>query len=90
MAQSDQWGSQMRMRAGPKGPGQGGLTIEQPGDSGHWGSPHRALQHKVLALNDGAVPQDTGEGGGHLHHGHPCEGKEQTGHLRSQLAHGGD
>lgn len=40
-----------------------GLSIQQPSDLGHWSSPYGALQHKILALNDGAVLQDTGEGG---------------------------
>lgn len=61
-----------------------GLSIQQPSDLGHWSSPYGALQHKILALNDGAVLQDTGEGGGHLHHSKPfhLEGPA-TGHLAS-------
>ena len=75
----------MRIQAAPKGPGdgrrelgQGELTIQQPSDPGHWGPPYGALQHKILALNNSAVLQDTGEGGGHLHNGKPCEGKGQV------------
>lgn len=90
--QSDQWGEpsenagRARQPRGWWGLEQGGLTIEQPSDSGHWGPQHRALQHKVLALRDSAVLQDTGERGGHLRPGQTCEGEEQMGHLKSLLA----
>lgn len=46
--------------AGAGGSGRA-LTIEQPRDSGYRGHLHLALQHKILALGDSAVLQDTGE-----------------------------
>lgn len=42
-------------------PEQRELTIEQPSDPGYWGPAYRAPQHKILALDDNTVLQDTGE-----------------------------
>lgn len=65
---------------------QGELTIEQPSDPGNWGPSYRAPQHKILALDDNTVLQDTGEWRGHLCQVWPCEGKQHKDPLR-HIAH---